>query len=257
MAQYNAGPQTLGDGYFEALAKVKVDGEYIFKNASKQDRLAVGRMLLETAEREFPEATKTRKLLNEFAEAHQIAGKADIEVDTDLGFPFRQQYLKQETRVVELREPDGSVIKLNVSVDTEEVDWSKQNRAFAPNIIHAMDATHKSLVSNTLREKHGVTDFSQIHDSFGTHHGNEALLKDVTLNEFQNLYKGRNFIEELSKTFQKQGVALQRYKRNENGTKIRDKATGEFEIEDIPYEEITSQGDYDFKNFSELEYFFH
>jgi hypothetical protein len=49
---------------------------------------------------------------------------------------------------------------------------------------------------------------------------------------------------------------MKRYVRTENGQKIKD-GKGGFLIEDIPLEEVKDLGDYDFKDFEKLEYFFH
>jgi len=160
------GPATLGDSYFEALESVLVDGKPVFKTASKADRLAIGRLVAQASDEVFPNSGNVKSLLNNFAEAHEIAEKRTIEFSTELGFPFRQQYKKKAIRQLEIPDGLGGTMKLNLSVDLDEMDWSKQNRAFAPNIIHSMDATHKSMVVNKLKEKYGVDMFSMIHDSF-------------------------------------------------------------------------------------------
>ena len=144
---------------------------------------------------------KVRYLLNNFAEAHEIAGAKTIEVKTPLGFPFRQAYNKTETRQVELSLQGGAKMKLDVRVELEDVDYGKQNRAFAPNIIHSMDASHKSLVANRLYKKYGITDFSMIHDSFGAHYGNMDLLLKETRLAFLEMYEGKNFMRYLHDNF--------------------------------------------------------
>jgi hypothetical protein len=164
--QYNAGPGTLGDLYFGALEGVQVEGKYIFRTASKSDKLAVGRLVAQASDEVFPNSGNVKSLLNNFAEAHEIANKQTIDFTTELGFPFRQQYKKKGVRQLSIPDGKGGMINLNLSVDLEDIDWAKQNRAFAPNIIHAMDATHKSMVVNKLKEKYGVKNFSMIHDSF-------------------------------------------------------------------------------------------
>jgi DNA-directed RNA polymerase len=255
-SQYNAGARTLGDGYFEALEGVEVNGKYIFKDAPTKDKLAVGRIMLNAAEEAFPEATKVRYLLNNFAEAHEIAKVSSIEVKTPMGFPFRQSYKKTATEQIELRTANGGRMKINAVVELDEIDYSKQNRAFAPNIIHAMDATHKSLVVNELASKYGVKNFSMIHDSFGTSFGNMSLLDKATRKTFLDMYDNKNFMEFLAENFKSQGVAMKRFVRNEKGKKVKD-GKGKWLIEDIPMSEIKSLGDYDFRDFMELEYFFH
>jgi DNA-directed RNA polymerase len=269
--QYNAGPATLGDTYFNALQGVKVDGKLIFDTASKGDRLAVGRLIAQASDEVFPNSGKVKAMLNNFAEAHEIAGAQSINMHTELGFPFRQQYKKRGVRTLSIPDGRGGKINLNLSVELDEIDWAKQNRAFAPNIIHAMDATHKSMVVNKLKEKYGVTNFSMIHDSFGSSAGHMKALNLVTRETFQELYKDRVFMKELYDTFSKQGIPMNRFVRTKTGAKMAYKQgmklKGKQErfirdgrawvIEPIPMKEVLEQGSFDFKKFNELEYFFH
>ena len=249
--QYNAGAKTIGESYFEALSGVSK----IIDDATSIQVKRLGKQIMDASEELFPEATKVRHLLNQMAEAHEIAGKSAIEVKTKMGFPFRQSYNKSSTRTVELVDSSGKVMKLEVNVFLDEIDFAKQNRAFAPNIIHMMDATHKSLVVEALK-KAGIKDFSMIHDSFGTHFGNMDLLLLETKKAFLDMYKGKNFMQFLADEFESQGVAMKRYVRNSKNTRVRD-AEGNWMIEDIPLEEINAQGSYNFESFEELEYFFH
>lgn len=261
---YNAGANTLGQRYFDALDGVKINGKYIFREASVSEKNAVGKLIYRSLEKEFPQVTKTRELIGNIAEAHQISGKNSIEWVNPVGFPFKQEYRIKGTKVVELPDGSGGVMKLTVSDTTDEVDWSKQYLGLAPNIIHSMDSAHKTLVTNRLKEKYGVRDFSNIHDSFATHAGNNTLMYEVTKEVFQEFYKDRNWLEELYNHFKKQGVPMLRYKRDANGRKIKKTikklfgGTEEvFETEPIPLSEIRDLGDYDFEDFDKLQYFFH
>jgi DNA-directed RNA polymerase len=115
-----------------------------------------------------------------------------------------------------------------------------------------------------MYEKHGVKDFSMIHDSFATHAGNNRLMFEVTKDTFQEFYKGKNWLEDLYTNFKKQGVPMLRYKRDSNGKKIKKRVKTlfggsevQFVTEPIPLSEIRELGDYDFEDFKKLEYFFH
>ena len=249
--QYNAGAKTIGESYFEALSGVSK----IIDDATSLQVKRLGKEIMLASEELFPEATKVRHLLNQMAEAHEIAGKSAIEIKTSMGFPFKQSYKKTTTRTVELVDSSGKVMKLEVRVVLDEIDFAKQNRAFAPNVIHMMDATHKSLVVEALK-KAGIKDFSMIHDSFGTHFGNMDLLLVETKKAFLEMYKGKNFMNFLADEFESQGVAMKRYVRNSKGMKVRN-AEGDWIIEDIPLGELNAQGSYNFEEFMNLEYFFH
>ena len=249
--QYNAGAKTIGESYFEALKSVSK----IVEDATSPQIRRLGKQIMDASEELFPEATKVRYLLNQMAEAHEIAGKSAIEIKTSMGFPFRQSYKKSTTRTVELVDSSGKVMKLEVKVVLDEIDFAKQNRAFAPNVIHMMDATHKSLVVEALK-KSGIKDFSMIHDSFGTHFGNMDLLLVETKKAFLEMYKGKNFMNFLADEFESQGVAMKRYVRNSKNMKVKD-ADGNWMTEDIPLGELNAQGSYNFEDFMDLEYFFH
>ena len=146
--QYNAGAETIGKSYRSAMLKEKSYDKLV--NASDADIKRLGAKLIETADGLYPEAARVRKAFNAMAEAHEVAayegvsGAHAIEVKTTMGFPFRQSYTKTQTRRLELDNADGTKMKLDVRVeldptDFDNVDWSAQRRAFAPNIIHAME----------------------------------------------------------------------------------------------------------------------
>jgi DNA-directed RNA polymerase len=270
-SQYNAGPSTLGESYFDALKGTEVNGELIFDRATAGEKLRIGRLILEASENEFPEGFRTRTVLNQLAEAHTLSGKMDIELRTpNVGNPFRQSYLKAQTRQVELDDGAGGIINVEVRVETNEMDWAKQERAFAPNIIHAFDAEHKSLVVNAMA-KHGVKDFSMIHDSFRAHAGNMSLMKKATKEAFVDMYKKENILEKLYNHFKSQGVEMVKYSRDSFGRKIRatkktvlskGQSTREIDgriwvIENIDKKDILELGSYDFRDFDKLDYFFH
>ena len=274
-AQYNAGARTLGESYFEALSKVEIDGVKIFEKAlkSKEGKKVItklGKILMEETEKLFPEATKVRKALNVLAEAHQISARNGVKNALAIEynapgtqFPFRQQYQIESTRPIKLSVGDkGEKMTLNVNqvkafdeIDYDDIDWAKQNRAFAPNIIHMMDATHKSLVVEALK-KSGIKDFSMIHDSFGAHFGNMDLLLKETKIAFLELYKDKNFLKILVDDFKSKGIEMKKFQRTDKGMRIRGD-DGEWLVENIDLEDMFRQGDYNFDEFMELEYFFH
>ena len=270
-SQYNAGPSTLGGTYFDALKGTVINGEKIFDNPTAGETLRIGRLILEASENEFPEGFKTRTMFNQLAEAHTLSNKKEITLITPkVGNPFRMTYSKTSTRQVELDDGKGGKINVEVRVELDEMDWAKQERAFAPNIIHAFDAEHKSLVVNAMA-KRGIVDFSMIHDSFGAHAGNMSLMKKETKAAFVKMYKQENILEKLYKHFKSQGVEMVRYSRDEFGRKIKYTnktvlSKGQsaravdgriWVIEDINKEDILEMGSYDFRDFEKLDYFFH
>jgi DNA-directed RNA polymerase len=253
--QYNAGARTLGEGYFEALEGVQVKGKFIFREATSAEKTAVGRIIMQAAEGEFSQASKMRLLLNDLADAHEISKRGSIEVKTKIGFPFNQSYKETAVRQIELNTSFGK-IKLDVRVELDDIDYGQMHRAFAPNIIHNMDSMHKTMVANKLKNDYGITDFSMIHDSFGTNFADMALMERVTKEVFLEMYEGKNFMRFLYDNFKKQGIGMKRFIRDEKGKKVKD-GKGGFLTEDIPLSEVEDFGDFDFKDFEKLEYFFH
>jgi DNA-directed RNA polymerase len=65
---------------------------------------------------------------------------------------------------------------------------------FAPNFVHALDASH--LVFTALGMKAQDLHIAGIHDSFGTHACDVASMHSVIRDEFVHLYQGRNVLSE-------------------------------------------------------------
>ena len=244
-AQYNAGPQTLGESFIQAL---RVDFPDIAKNLSNREIKRLGHEILRRSDEIFPGAARVRRALNELAESQQIAGKGAIEVKIPgSNFPFRQAYKQHDTIKMKVVGPDGKLHSLSVNIELDVVDFLKQRIAFAPNIIHAMDATHKALVVKRLKEL-GVTNFSMIHDSFGASMGQMKLLERVTQEVFVEMYGKGSFLRYLEKQLRDGGPSLRRYVRDKNGKKIKNDA-GEFKTEVIDLDGVNfQQGTYDVSN---------
>lgn len=86
---------------------------------------------------------------------------------TPSGFTVRQEVYDHKTVVVNT--VFGKTrLQLHLNKDTADLSSTKQVNGIAPNFIHSMDATHLVLTVNKCLDE-GITDFSMIHDSFGTH----------------------------------------------------------------------------------------
>lgn len=78
---------------------------------------------------------------------------------------------------------------------TDAVDASSI-RAVAPNVIHAMDATHLMMtVIECFNE--GVEDMMVVHDSFATTIGNAATMSSVVRSTMVHLYENTNLYQEI------------------------------------------------------------
>lgn len=121
--------------------------------------------------------------------------KKQIVWTTPSGFTVTQGYLKQKTKRIETVFGKESV-KLSLSLDTDQLNTSKQKLGIAPNFIHSLDATHLVWTVNECVRR-GVTDFSMIHDSYGTHACDMEVLARVLREMFVKLYEGKDYLKEL------------------------------------------------------------
>lgn len=118
------------------------------------------------------------------------------------GFPVRQGYMEQtqkQTRTVLA----GTYFKPVVYSDTTAPNWKKQTSSVAPNIVHSLDAAALMLTVNVASD-HGVSHFAMVHDSYGTHAGDAALLAAMTRQAFYGLYTQQDVVLDLWNQFSAQ-----------------------------------------------------
>lgn len=70
------------------------------------------------------------------------------------------------------------------------LDINKQALASAPNVIHSLDAAMLAETVLRCKERHGVTDYAVIHDSYGTHAGNTQRLYRTLREVAVDMYSG-------------------------------------------------------------------
>jgi len=87
-------------------------------------------------------------------------------------------------------------IKMSLQIETDVVDETAMMGAAAPNFVHGHDASHLILTVCDLVDK-GITSIAVIHDSFGTHAGRTADLRDSLRAEMVKMYQGRNALQQL------------------------------------------------------------
>lgn len=116
---------------------------------------------------------------------------------TPLGFPMHQFYQQEEDdaarpmvyltdRVTKKRQKSA---KASVTVFTDDVKMPKSQNAVAPNVIHAMDATHL-MKTVLLCKEYGVYDIMVVHDSFSVPIGDVQALSYCVRQAFVDLYEG-------------------------------------------------------------------
>jgi DNA-directed RNA polymerase len=83
----------------------------------------------------------------------------------------------------------GRRITIVLRIESEEIDIRKQAQGISPNFVHSLDAAH--LIRTVVRcAEMGVGSFAMVHDSYGTHAGNAAVLRDVLRECFVEQYSG-------------------------------------------------------------------
>lgn len=303
ISQYNAGALTMGEDYFGQLttafgklAKSTNDralrAEYqkrynAFRNAKSSHKSQIGRQIMRSIDEAFPTGGKVRKELNKLAEAHEISGKP-IEFTTPVDFPFVQNYLKSITEQVDLGD-----FKLTIKKFTDETDYAKQRTAFAANVIHSLDAAHKSLTFNILKNKYKVKSVAGIHDSFAVHAGNNDFLQLSIREAWKIIYKDKNILKGLFQYFKNNGIELKSfikdpitnqrravpltvednnkipeylkkfYKKHDGnykyiGDTYLNKENGKYyPVEEIDYKSFGEVQEYNFDSLDDATYFFH
>ncbi len=103
---------------------------------------------------------------------------------TPVGMKVQQSYfdlVKKETATLY-----GKIILWD---ETGEggLNVAKQAQSAAPNFVHSFDAAHLAMTVNRAREQ-GITDFSLIHDSYGTHACDVDRLAKIVRETFVELY---------------------------------------------------------------------
>lgn len=105
---------------------------------------------------------------------------------TPVGFPVMQAYPALEQRRVKTA-INGTVIRLVMNQEKEELDKRKQSQGISPNFIHSCDASH--LMLTVVRAKQaGINSFAMIHDSFGTTAGETEQMFHIVREAFIEMY---------------------------------------------------------------------
>jgi DNA-directed RNA polymerase len=116
-----------------------------------------------------------------FAENNQA-----IEWVSPLGFPVRQWYPKWNSIVVKTSIGER-FRQTSLLHEKDDADKRRMGSAFAPNFIHSLDAA-AMMKTVALAADRGITHMAAIHDSFGTHAADSAVLAKVTREAYVALF---------------------------------------------------------------------
>lgn len=122
-------------------------------------------------------------------EAAQLAAKEELPVrwTTPVGFPVVQAYPALEQRRIKTA-INGTIIKLIMNRELDDkLDKRKQGQGISPNFVHSCDAAHLMLTVVRANQE-GITNFSMIHDSFGTTAGDAEEMFRIVREAFVEMY---------------------------------------------------------------------
>lgn len=116
------------------------------------------------------------------------AGKLGLPVNwtTPTGFLVQQAY-----RVPDMKRIDTAFnstrIQISYQVGQGKIDSRRQASGISPNWVHSLDASHlmKTICASV---EEGISSFSMIHDSYGTHAGNAHALARILRDQFVQMY---------------------------------------------------------------------
>ena len=120
-----------------------------------------------------------------------------IEWETPVGFPVSQWYPKWQRKIFKTSLGDRyhmRLMYLKAPIDNE-VNGRRMVSAFAPNVIHSLDAAAMMKTINLCREA-GITNLSAVHDSYGSLAADAPELARLTREAYVQLF-GKDLLAEL------------------------------------------------------------
>lgn len=129
-----------------------------------------------------------RAAMDWLQEAARITSKEGMPVlwSTPTGFLVSQAYRVPNVKMVETTF-NSTRIRLSYRAGEGKIDSRRQAAGISPNWVHSLDASHMMKTINRCNEE-GITSFSMIHDSYGTHAGNAWAMAQILRDQFVQMY---------------------------------------------------------------------
>lgn len=130
-----------------------------------------------------------REAMDWLQAAAQIVSKENLPINwtTPTGLLVQQAYRVPNMKLVETTFNKSRVRLTYMDGAVGKIDKRRQASGISPNWIHSLDASHLMRTIVRCREE-GITAFSMIHDSYGTHAGNAGALALFLREEFVRMY---------------------------------------------------------------------
>jgi DNA-directed RNA polymerase len=129
-----------------------------------------------------------RHAMDWLKEVSQVAAREGLPIwwTTPSGFAVMQDYREWIGKQVDFH-ARGRRLQITVMIESDKLDKRKQAQGVSPNFVHSLDAAH--LMRTVVLCMHqGIKHFAMVHDSYGTHAGNAAALRDVLRQAFVEQY---------------------------------------------------------------------
>ena len=183
-------------GFQEQIYEDTTKGNIHFKRFEKPCAKYMAKLVWQEVQTTVVSATEGMKYLKALA---NVLTKHGLPVNwwTPLGLPVQQQYLKLVQKSFRTRFGDMVSWRgyYQDVADDESLDANGQKNGIAPNFIHSLDSTHLMMVVNEA----GLSNYTTIHDSFGTSLGEARHLQVVIREQLYKLYTEHSPIEEFKK----------------------------------------------------------
>ena len=201
---YSASKQGMGSQIIEDTQDM--DNVYL-SNKQHSAARALGSLVYNTIESEFPEVANTMKLFKDNCEAYMNkTGKQYSHNTLISNFPFAQHYVKHKTAVVKLT--DGlyvmnedktyewvDLVQFNIKTELPILNLGKAKAAISPNSIHNLDSLHLMLVIDACD-----FDIVSAHDSYGSHACNVEEMQKVIREQFKRIIDAKPLEHNLKET---------------------------------------------------------
>ena len=120
---------------------------------------------------------------------------------TPSGLPVTQSYRKHRSKRIDLHIGE-SMHRAHVSEETSTLDKQRQANGIAPNYVHSLDGAALALTICKAKD-YGVTSFSMVHDSYGTHAADSPVLADTLREVFVQMFDGTDLLSDLEDSIRK------------------------------------------------------
>ncbi len=108
---------------------------------------------------------------------------------TPSGFVAYQRIMNSTYRRIKTH-INGKIVRPAVKEETDKIHKTKQATSISPNFVHSMDASAMILTVDRASAL-GIDSFAMIHDSFGTHAEDIAILAQILREVFVEMYEAK------------------------------------------------------------------